>query len=237
MVDPWQRGLLDDAAPLAGGFAAAPAWLDAPYRSMIGGVVLPDDRLAAADRALPPERELPCRVINTGGAGGLVALARRRSDRLRPTGVRTALRDLDDLAGAVARVAVAARELDPDLTVAVELPDAPNWATAVTAAELEGLAAAVADGPSTGAGSAGTAERLSALIEADVPFVITGPVRSADRVIELITTVLELIDGEPPAAGVPSAEAGARLRRRLLGIEVADVTEVVDDLAARGWAG
>jgi hypothetical protein len=197
-------------------------------------VVLPDDRLAEVDRGLPAEPPVPCRVINTGGAGGLVALARRRFDRLRPTGVRTALRDLDDLAGAAARVAVAARELDPNLTVLIELPDAPGWQRAVETAELEGLSAAIAD---TGDR---IVERLGVLIEADVPFVITGPVGDPDRVLELIMTVLALIDGIAPAdlaPELPTPEQGDRIRRRLLGLEVESVPELITGLHSRGWLG
>jgi len=237
MVDSWLTGLLDDASSAGAGRVDAPAslpWRGQPYEAVIGSLVLPDDRLATVDRALPGEQPVPCRVINTGGAGGLVALARRTFDRLRPTSVRTALRDLDDLGGAAARVAVAARALDPEVTVLIELPDAPGWQRAVESAELEGLSAAVAD---TG-DPARTTERLSALIEADVPFVITGPVGDADRAIELIMTVLALID-ELPAGKVadepPNPEQGNRIRRRLLGIEVESLPELITGLAERGW--
>ena len=195
-----------------------------------------DDRLAAVDRTLRTADPLPCRVINTGGAGGLLPLADRRFEHLRPTSVRTALRDLDDLAGAAARVAVAARELDPDLTVLIELPYALGWQRAVDTAELEGLSAAITDR----ADHTGLTEQLGVLIEADVPFVITGPVTSADRVIELIMTVLALIDGTAPddaPTGPPTPEQGARIRRRLLGIEVESITELIMALDSRGWLG
>ncbi len=239
MVDSWLTGLLDDASSAGAGRVDAPAslpWRGQPYEVVVGSLVLPDDRLAAVDRSLAAEQPVPCRVINTGGAGGLVALARRSFDRLRPTSVRSALRDLADLGGAAARVAVAARELDPDITVLIELPDAPGWQRAVESAELEGLAAAVA---ATG-DPARTTERLSALIEADVPFVITGPVGDADRVIELIMTVRALIDDlqvEDLAEEPPNAEQGNRIRRRLLGIEVESVPELITGLADRGWLG
>lgn len=244
MVDPWLTGLLDDASAAGTGRVGPPpslAWRGGPYEAVIGSVVLPDDRLAAVDRALAVSEPVPCRVINSGGAGGLLPLAHRRFEHLRPTGVRTLLRDLDDLGAAAARVAVAARDLDPDLTVLIELPDAPGWQRAVEAAELEGLAAAVADRGDHGR----TTEQLSALIEADVPFVITGPIASADRVIDLITTVLALIDGAAPEelppgpsnSAPPTAEQGARIRRRLLGFEVADAPELIMALDARGWLG
>jgi hypothetical protein len=235
MVDSWLTGLLDDASAAGLGRVAPPPslpWRGQPYEAVIGSVVLPDDRLAEVDRVLSAEPPVPCRVINTGGAGGLLALARRRFDRLQPTGVRTGLRDLDDLAGAAARVAVAARELDPELTVLIELPDAPGWQRAVETAELEGLSAAITD---TGDR---VAERLGALIEADVPFVITGPVGDPDRALELIMTVSALIDGIAPAdlgPDVPTPEQGDRIRRRLLGLEVESVPQLITALHSRGW--
>lgn len=219
MVDSWLTGLLDDAS----------ASFDRAMitNGIIGSIVARDDRLAAIDRDLAGPDPVPCRVINTGGAGGLVALARRRFERLRLTGVRTGLRDLDDLAGAAARVAVAARELDPDLTVMIEIPDAPGWQRAVETAELEGLAAAVRDDGEVEPG-------LEALIEADVPFVITGGVGTADRVAELIMIVAELVDGAAPD-DPPTPEQGARVRRRLLGIETDSPAAIAEVLAGRGW--
>ncbi|GAB3742362.1 hypothetical protein [Microlunatus parietis] len=220
MVDSWLTGLLDDASAGPG-----PAITDDP---ILGSVVVPDDRLAAVDRELDVSEPVPCRVINTGGAGGLVALARRRFERLRVTGVRTGLRDLDDLAGAAARVAVAARELDPEVTIMIEIPDAPGWQRAVETAELEGLSAAVRD-------EGEIVERLEALIEADVPFVITGPAGSADRVVELIMIIAGIVDGTAPPAGPPDPDQGRRLRRRLLGIEVAEPAAIAQGLTDRGW--
>ncbi|WP_152361358.1 hypothetical protein [Microlunatus speluncae] len=230
MVDSWLTGLLDDTSLITAGRGGGPVPLrkpDPPNEAVFGSLVLPDDRLAAVDRALTTDGPVPCRVINTGGAGGLVALAGRRFDRLRPTGVRSALRDLDDLGGAAARVAMAARELDPEITVMIEVPDAPGWQRAIEAAELEGLAAAVTDR------DIGVAEHLSALIEADVPFVITGPVIDPDRVIKLIMMVSALIDGDPPMEVTP--EQGERIRRRLLGIEVESMPKSITALAERGW--
>jgi hypothetical protein len=239
MGDAWLTGLLDDTAFAGAERTTLPGQPDRPgtdHAALIGSLVIRDDRLAAVDRALQIAEPIPCRVINTGGAGGLLPLANREFDHLRPTSVRSGLRDLDDLAGAAARVAVAARDLDPDLTVLIELPAAPGWRRAVDTAELEGLSAAVADRTDR----AGMTDQLGALIEADVPFVITGPVGSADRVIELIMTVLALIDGTAPEdapAGPPTPEQGARIRRRLLGIEVESVSELITTLDSRGWLG
>ncbi|MFC7620420.1 hypothetical protein [Microlunatus sp. GCM10028923] len=221
MVDSWLTGLLDDASA-----RIEPAKIT--ENGLLGSVVVPDDRLAAVDRGLDGPDPVPCRVINTGGAGGLLALSRRRFERLRVTGVRTGLRDLDDLAGAAARVAVAARELDPDLLVMIEIPDAPGWQRAVETAELEGLSAAVRD-------DGDPAPRLEALIEADVPFVITGPVGTADRVVELIMIIAGIVDGTVPADGPPDPDQGRRIRRRLLGIEVESPAAVAQQLADRGW--
>lgn len=219
MVDSWLTGLLDDAS----------ARFDAAMITeggIVGSVVVPDDRLAAVDRT--GSGVVPCRVINTGGAGGLVALARRRFERLRLTGVRTGLRDLDDLAGAVARVAMAARELDPEVAVMIEIPDAVGWQRAVEAAELEGLSAAVRD-------EGAIADRLEGLIEADVPFVITGPVGSTDRVVELIMIIAGIVDGTAPPDGPPDPDQGGRIRRRLLGIEVERPAVIAESLSALGW--
>lgn len=246
-MNPLLAGLCDDASLDPHDRHPMPdiaAWRDTWYAPVIGSLVVPDDSLTAVSRGLDEGAPVRCRVINTGGAGGLIGLAKRRLDRLRVTSVRTALRDLDDLAGATARVAVAARELDPEITVLVELPTVPaweqgsGWERVIETIELEGLSAAIADNGDP----AQIVTRLSALIEADVPFVITGPITRAERLTELIMIVYALIEGTTPEeasasppVGPPPQDATDRIRRRVIGVETASIPEMIPQLANYGW--
>jgi hypothetical protein len=129
-------------------------------------------------------------VITSGGAGGLLGLARRDLPGIDIVSAEPALRDFDDLAGSAARVVSAATELGSDIAIFVELPYAPGWDAAVELVEAAGLYGKIAAGEPP---SRQTAEQLSILIEADLPFKITS--RSAGGWLPLLTAVDALIDG------------------------------------------
>lgn len=154
----WDR-LIDDAAMFPPGNAepreavarhlvyrtGAP---DQPSRTpaIVGPLVVADTALAAVDREIGRAGAGPVEVsvINTTGAGGLLALAGRTFEDLTVVSVESALRDLDDLPGNAGRVAQAALALDDlaiddPITVFVELPYAPGWQRAVEVVEAAGL--------------------------------------------------------------------------------------------------
>ena len=114
-------------------------------------------------------------MIISGGAGGLLALARHHTPGVEIASVEPALRDLDDLAGSAARVVSAAGELGSEVTVFIELPYAPGWESAVELIEAAGLYGKIAAGK---AGPRQVVEQLSILIEADLPFKITSSLES-----------------------------------------------------------
>ena len=87
-------------------------------------------------------------VITSGGAGGLLALARHHTPGVEIASVEPALRDLDDLASSAARVVSAAGELSSEVTVFIELPYALGWESAVELVEAAGLYGKIAAGSS-----------------------------------------------------------------------------------------
>jgi hypothetical protein len=109
-------------------------------------------------------------VITSGGAGGLLALARHHTPGVEIASVEPALRDLDDLAGSAARVVSAAGELSSEVPVFVELPYTPGWESAVELVEAAGLYGKIAAGR---ADQRRLVQQLSILIEADLAFKIT----------------------------------------------------------------
>jgi hypothetical protein len=141
------------------------------YQSLLATLVVPDRRLTEIARQIPPDASLPVSVITSGGAGGLLALARHHARSVDISAVEPTLRDLDDLAGSAARVVSAAGELGPDITVFIELPQVPGWEAAVELIEAAGLYGKIA---ASNAGPRQLVEQLSILIEADLPFKITG---------------------------------------------------------------
>jgi hypothetical protein len=169
-------GLFDDetllrspeARPLAQ-VVAKHRELRAAYRSQLAALVVPDTQLTAVSRQLPAGVDLPVSVITTGGAGGLLALVGRDLPGIDIVSVEPALRDLDDLVGSAARVISAAAELGSDVDIFVGLPYAPGWEAAVEPIEAAGLYGKIG-----AAGPSATAEQLSILVEADLPFKITG---------------------------------------------------------------
>ena len=135
-MDALFAGLVDDAAVFPPGNASVPdavrrhrehraAW----YAPLIGPLVVPDTELAAGvaggDRAARRGRpdELAVSVVISGGAGGLVALARRDLPGLESSPSRSPCATSTTWPATRSRVVAAAEELDPDeVTVFVEVP-------------------------------------------------------------------------------------------------------------------
>ncbi|HEY9290115.1 MAG TPA: hypothetical protein VIP98_02435 [Microlunatus sp.] len=167
--------LIDDAgllAPGAGGEAVATRHRElraGPDADAIATLLIQDRQLAATDRLLADATEtVPVTVINTGGAGGLTALAGRSAQRLAVVAVDTTLRDPGDLVGNAARVCAAARELDPDIAVHVEIPYGSGWQAAVEEVEAQGLYGLIR----MTTGSAQLVDQLSGFVEADLSFAV-----------------------------------------------------------------
>jgi hypothetical protein len=229
------RGLLHHLPDAAAGEAAAAhrALLDRPDGWVVGPLVVPDERLTG----LPDDVAVSVRV--GGGAGGVAALA-RRAGPLHLVGVESVLRDLDDLAGNAARVVAAAADLPEGVDVAV------------AAAGLLGRVS-LAQAPGTG----GAGAQLSVLVEADLPFKVTG--LGTDPfgpygVVAVLMAVAVLVDGADPreadallrevdehratmALAAWDAATAGRVRRRLRGVDVVDVAATLDRLAEAGLLG
>jgi hypothetical protein len=278
-------GLVDDAAmfppgnaPAAEAVAAHLEHRRAWYAALVGPLVVPDTALRQAQgarhmRAELVEAEVPAlrqaqgalavSVINSGGAGGLLGLARREVPGVRVVAVESALRDLDDLAGNAARVASAAGELDESVTVFVEIPYAPGWERAVEEIEAAGLLGKIRTGSPDNSGTpayAQLAEQLRFLVEADLPFKATAGLHRAqptpgpdpDRPVQhgflnVLAAVEALVEGvsvadgadvlrhaDPAAIGKWSNETAARVRRRFRSFGCCGVLDPVHDLVALG---
>ena len=224
-----------------------------------GALLVPDRSLAAVGRAAGGQPVEVC-VLNTGGAGGLLALAGRAVAGVTVTGVVSPLRDLDDLVGNATRVVSAAAELPDEVTVFVDIPYAVGWVGAVEEVEAAGLSGAVRVGEED---PRRTAERISGLVEADLAFLVTAGVDGAlsegsrTGLLPLMLAVEVLIDGAEVAeaaellalddarvretAGRVAAAvrqwddpAAGRIRRRLLGVASRTPDRVLEDLAALG---
>jgi len=218
--------------------------LRAAYRSTMATLVVPDTQLTAVSRQLSAGVDLPVSVIPTGGAGGLLALAGRGLRGIDIVSVEPALRDLDDLAGSAARVASAAAALGPEIAVFVVLPYASGWEAAVELIEAAGLYGKIEAG-----GSSQTIDQLSILIEADLPFKVTG--RIEGDWVTMLTVIHALVDGasredaallmadhddDQSAAQVSTWDQSiqSRIRRRLRRVGTDRVKQVINDLAERG---
>jgi len=140
------------------------------YRSLLATLVVVDRRLTEIARQIAPGDSIPVSVIISGGAGGLLALARHEAPGIEIAAVEPTVRDLDDLAASASRVVSAAGELGPDIAVFIEVPYAPGWEAAVELIEAAGLYGKIAADQT---GPRQLAEQLSILIEADLPFKIT----------------------------------------------------------------
>jgi hypothetical protein len=155
------------------------------FRDLIGPLVVPDHRLAEVGRAVEPASQpLAVSVVNTGGAGGLLSLARRDVEGVNVVAAESALRDLDDLAGNAARVASAAADLDEAVRVFVEIPYAPGWERAVAEVEAASLFGKIRTGSPDNFETPTydqLAHQLSVLVEADLPFKATAGLHHAWR--------------------------------------------------------
>jgi hypothetical protein len=160
------------------------------YAGLLATLVVPDPRLSEIARQVPPGASVPVSVITSGGAGGLLGLARHHAAGVEIASVEPALRDLDDLAGSAARVVSAAGELRPEVAVFIELPYAPGWEAAVELIEAAGLYGKIAVGKT---GPRQLVEQLSILIEADLPFKITSSLEG--DWLALLTAVEALVAG------------------------------------------
>jgi hypothetical protein len=262
------RGLIDDAAMFPPGNASAgqavaahrvhrQAW----YADLIGPLVVSDQQLAEVGRRSGEPIEVS--VINTGGAGGLLALAGRAIEGVHVVAVESALRDLDDLAGNAARVAAAAGELDESVKVFVEIPYAAGWEEAVAEVEAAGLLGKIRTGSPDNSGTppyAQLAGQLSVLVEADLPFKATAGLHHAQPTpgsnpeqpvqhgfLNLLAAVEALIEGATAAdaeemlraadvarVAAWSDETVARVRRRFPSFGCCGVLDPVGDLVTLG---
>lgn len=264
--------LVDDAAmfppgnaPVVQAVAAHRQLREAGYAPLIGPLVVPDEQLAAVGRTAL--RQAPgaveVSVVSTGGAGGLVALAGRTIEGVHVVAVESALRDLDDLEGNVARVASAARELDASVAVFVEIPYAPGWEAAVAEVEAGGLLGKIRTGSPDDSGTpsyAQLAEQLRVLVEADLAFKATAglhhaqpiPGADADRPVQhgflnVLAAVEALVGGasvedavavlrqvDPAAIAAWTDDTVDRVRRRFRSFGCCGVLDPVGDLVALG---
>jgi hypothetical protein len=172
------------------------------HRNLLATLVVVDTRLTEIARQIAPGDNVPVSVIISGGAGGLLALARHETPGIEIAAVEPTVRDLDDLAGSAARVVSAAAELGPEVAVFIQVPHAPGWEAAVELIEAAGLYGKIAAGQ---AGARQLAEQLSILIEADLPFKITN-VPNVDC-LSLLVAVEGLV------AGASLDDAAELLRR------------------------
>lgn len=254
--------LIDDASLLEN-----PALADVPTRWRSAtvrpdSVVAPDQQLAALDRLAAhgdpvPNDSLPVTVINTTGAGGLVSLAGRATPHLEIHAVRSALRDLDDLTGNAARVVSAAAELNEEIEVYVELPDAWGWERAAEVVEAAGLFAGLTatasstrvttGGPTTAGPENALIFRMSALVELDLGFALDARSLVPTSIPALLAAVDALIDDASPeqAAALLSGETPvdltswdaqrqSRAARRLRRVLTTDAAAALAALAAAG---
>src|SRR5215218_7435398 len=92
--------LFDDETLVRLPESSVPALLDryselrSTYPSLLATLVVPDQRLAEVARQVPPGPSVPVSVITSGGAGGLLALARHDVPSVDIRAVEPALRDL-----------------------------------------------------------------------------------------------------------------------------------------------
>ncbi len=256
--------LIDDAAtmspanPSADDVVAGHRLLRASTAgNLIGPLVVPEQNLAQVGRACG-HGSLEVAVVISGGAGGLLAVARRDVAGVHVVAVESALRDLDDLAGNAARVAAAAQDLGDEVGVFVQIPYAHGWIGAVEEIEAAGLLGAIGVGGADAADRPSAeqlAEQLSGLVEADLPFKLTGslrrgwPTAAGHGYLTVMLALEALIDGAEVSdaaellrlddqEGIKTAfstwddATAARVRRRLRSIDCDDARAAVADLAA-----
>jgi hypothetical protein len=254
--------LIDDAAMLSPeNLSAAEAVAThrvlraSTHAAQIGPLVVPDQDLAQVGRACGAA-PLEVGVVISGGAGGLLAEARRDIAGVEVVAVESALRDLDDLAGNAARVAAAAEGLSDEVSVFVQIPYARGWISAVEEIEAAGLLGAIQAGgvdPTERPSALQLGEQMSALVEADLPFKLTGglsrawPTSAGHGYLTIMLALAALIDGADVGDAVELLRlddqerikaafstwddaTALRVRRRLRSIDSADVRGAVADL-------
>lgn len=216
------------------------------YKSWLATFVVPDRQLAEVARHVPAEVRIPVSVITSGGAGGLLGLARRTLPGVDIVSAEPALRDLNDLAGSAARVISAAAELGGDIAIFVGLPYAPGWQAAVELVEAAGLYGKLA---AEQVEPRRTAEQLSILIEADLPFKIT--TGSSDGGLAVLAATEALIDGASlddaaeliqyagndqtqPVVPAWGQATQSRIRRRIRRLGSHRLADLINDYAAAG---
>jgi len=216
------------------------------YRSMLATLVVPDRLLAEVARQVTAGVRIPVSVITSGGAGGLLGLARRTLPGVDIVSAEPALRDFDDLAGSAVRVVSAAAEFGSDLAIFVELPYAPGWQAAVELVEAAGLYGKLA---AEQVESRRTAEQLSILIEADLPFKIT--TGSSDGGLAVLAAIEALIDGASlddaaelmkatgndqiqPVVSAWGQATQSRIRRRIRRLGSSRLVDLINDYAVAG---
>ena len=239
-VPPFLAGLLTSTAALAEGADIAALLAAEPAAPGLVGSV------AVLDRDLPRARAgaVPLTIVLSGGAAqldGPLGLASRIGLPL--AGVRTTLRDVDDLAGNVRRVVAAVDQVraagllplgddDEEIRVTVVLPSFGASPYAIEAALDEAAAAELPAGL-----PGGDARTLPALIDAaldrEVPFEVVGA--GTPDPVATLAAARACLDGEPDeaarllagdaAAALASydAETLARTRRWCTRVDVADV--------------
>jgi hypothetical protein len=215
------------------------------YGNFLATLVVPDRQLAEVARHIPAGVMLPISVVISGGAGGLIVLSRRDLPGLEVVSAEPPLRDLDDLAGSTARVMSAAAERGSEVAIFVEPPYAPGWEAAVQLVEATGLYGKIAVDE---AEPRQTAEQLSILIEADLPFKITSRFRV--RWLAVLTAVEALIDDTNIDEAAELLHSGndqigkqvagseqtrqSRVRRRLRRLGTYQVADVIKNYAVAG---
>ncbi len=244
-------GLLDDEALVRAPQPRVPAVLAehrelrAAHANLLATLVVPDYQLTEVSRQVPAGESVPVSVITSGGAGGLLALARHDARGVDIAAVEPTLRDLDDLAGSAGRVISAAAELGPEITVFIELPYARGWEAAAELIEAAGLYGKIAAGQ---AEPRQVVEQLSILIEADLPFKITcahnGDWLSLLVVVEALVAGASLDDaaavmrlddhriGAAMSGWDPTTQS--RVRRRVRRLGTGQVRQVINNLAMYG---
>jgi hypothetical protein len=216
------------------------------YRGLLAALVVPDPRLTEIARQVPPDASIPVSVITSLGAGGLLALARHHPAGIEIASVEPTLRDLDDLARSAARIVSAAGELRSDIGVFIELPYTPGWEAAIEVIEAAGLYGKIAAG---NAAPRQVVEQLSILIEADLPFKITGS-RNGDWSALLLAvealvagagldeaTELMRLDNHDRISDAMSnwdQTTQSRVRRRLRRLGTDQVQQAITDLTMYG---
>ncbi len=223
---PEHAGLVDDATLLEPPSGAGVASLaDAVRRhqarvvagGLIGSLVVPDTMLpslAELQGGVAPGEPLALTVVVSGGAGGIepaVQWASRVAGAQLRT-LSTALRDLDDLAGAARRTTAAAEQalagLDDPVAarLSVGLPlegvGRPGWLAALDEVAMADLAVSFRTAGQGAALAPFVVEAVDAALDREVPIRFTGPNHAVTGFAPeaLLVAVRLVLDGEAATA-------------------------------------